>query len=493
MAGEAFREGIIRSRELGVDKNGGRNTMKIFRNSLIIVLVILAGRTLNANAQTVTILHSFGCSDGAYPLDGLAQGNDGNFYGTTQSGGASTNCQGWDENCQYGCGTIFRVEPSGTFSNLYSFSGTEGAIPHAGLVQGSDGNFYGTTPVGGANGYGTVFRISSSGNLTNLYSFTYSALAGASQPVLVQGSDGYFYGTTPMGGANGSGTVFRISASGNFTNLYSFSGPDGANPQAGLVQGSDGDFYGTTQYGGASTNCYQGCGTVFRITPSGSLTNLHSFVGYPTDGSVPVAELVQGSDGNFYGVAGGTVFRVSPSGNFTNLYYGVSSPAWLVQGSDGNFYGTTPMGGASTNCFSGCGTVFRISPSGSFSNLYSFSGNDGSWPFGGLAQGSDGNFYGTTVRGGTNDMGIVFKLTVPLNPPANQIAGIELSGTNIIFSIPSIVGETYQLQYRNSMSSGNWVNVPGVSVTNSIGALLTLTNFGGANQPQGFYRFDITP
>jgi uncharacterized repeat protein (TIGR03803 family) len=246
--------------------------------------------------------------------------------------------------------------------------------------------------------------------------------------------------------------VFRISPSGNYTNLYSFNGRpnDGSGPQAGLVQGSDGNFYGTTPDGGTNDE-----GTVFRISPSGSYTSLHSFVGYPTDGDLPIAG--------------------------------------LVQGSDGNFYGTTLYGGTNNN-----GAVFRISPSGTETTLYSFVGypTDGGSPAAGLVQGSDGYFYGTTENGGTNGDGTVFKLTVPLNPPPypiNQITSIQKTGTNIVLAIPSIASETYQLQFSGSMKPTNWVNVAGVSVTNSIGSILTLTNFGGAVGPQGFYRFDITP
>jgi hypothetical protein len=145
--------------------------------------------------------------------------------------------------------------------------------------------------------------------------------------------------------------------------------------------------------------------------------------------------------------------------------------------------------------------VFRISPSGSYTKLYSFVGplTDGAGPAAGLVQGSDGNFYGTTLQGGSNSaallgtLGTVFKFSVPLNPPPNQISGIHIAATNIIFTIPSVAYETYQLQFSSSMNPTNWVNVSGVSVTNSIGALLTLTNFGGAVGPLGFYRFDITP
>ena len=167
----------------------------------------------------------------------------------------------------------------------------------------------------------------------------------------------------------------------------------------------------------------------------------------------------------------------------------------LVQGSDGNFYGTTYLGGVN-----GHGTVYRISPSGTLTNLYLFTGgSDGAEPFPGLVQGSDGSFYGATGYGGNtnldggNGYGTVFRLTIPLNPPANQISAVSRAGSNLIFNIPSVASETYQLQFGRSMAPTNWVNVPGASVTNCIGALLTLTNFGGAVGPQGFYRFDITP
>jgi uncharacterized repeat protein (TIGR03803 family) len=409
--------------------------------------LVLAGRSGNTDAQTLTNLHSFVGSphDGSFPQAGLVQGRDGNFYGTTGGGGTSTNCSG-------GCGTVYKISSSGSLTNLYSFgsSPSDGENPAAGLVQGSDGNFYGTTYDGGTSNVGTVFRISTNGSYTNLYSFGSSPHDGSlPQAGLVQGGDGNFYGTTQYGGMNGNlGTMFRISASGNYTNLYSFGGSPGNGEvvYARLVLGNDGNFYGTT-YGGGTNDA----GTVFRISPSGNHTNLHSFVAL----------------GGAYPFAG------------------------LVQGSDGNFYGTTYFGG--TN---GDGNVFRISPSGSFATLWQFSGNDGRNPQGALVQGSDDSFYSTTYIGGTNNEGAVFKLTVPLNPPPypiNQITGVGLSGTNIIFNIPSIAYETYQLQFSSSLNPTNWVDVPNVSITNSIGGLLTVTNFGGALQPQGFYRFDITP
>jgi uncharacterized repeat protein (TIGR03803 family) len=498
--------------------------MKILRIPLLIVLVVAAaGQAFDAMAQTETMLYSFGSvpNDGFSPSAVLVQGSDGNFYGTTVYGGTS------------GSGTVFRISPSGTYTTLYSFVGypTDGAYPRAGLVQGSNGNLYGTTEYGGTStnsrcsgGCGTVFRISPSGIYTSLYSFVgYPTDGYEPYAELMQGSDGNLYGTAIEGGLYNIGTVFRISPSGTYTNIYTFSGlfgiaTNGAFPQARLMQGTDGNFYGTTVGGGTSTDYNPqdgdfGVGTVFRISPSGTETALYSFVGSPNDGANPQVGLVQGSDGNFYGTTYyggtstncgpygcGTVFRTSPSGSETNLHSFPSSPTdgsepytGLMQGSDGNFYGTTAGGG--TN---GVGTVFRISPSGTYTTLYQFVGypTDGANPSAGLVQGSDGNFYGTTAGGGTNGVGTVFKLIVPLTPPPypiNQITSFHRASTNVVFTIPSIAGETYQLQFSSSMSPTNWVNVPGVSVTNSIGALLSLTNFGGASQPQGFYRFDITP
>ena len=419
-----------------------------------------------------------------------------------------------DEVGRTGYGIVFRISPSGSETNLHSFTGppNDGSNPGAGLIQGSDGNFYGTT----SNLYGTVFRISPDGDYTNLYVFTGSPNDGR-YPVggLVQGSDGNLYGTTGGGGTStncggGCGTVFRISPTGNYTNLYSFVGSptDGRDPTAGLVQGSDGNFYGTTSGGGPSGN-----GTVFRISPNGNYTNLYSFVGPPNDGANPIAGLVQGTDGNLYGTTAyggpytynGAVFRISPGGNETNLHFFAGYPndgqtpiGGLVQGSDGNFYGSTAYGGTNSCCV-GSGIIFRISPSGSYTNLHNFVGrpSDGNGSSGRLVQGSDGSFYGT-AGGGTSTncfqgCGIVFKLTVPLNPPPNQISAFQVVGSNLTVSVPSVAYETYQLQFSSSMSPTNWVNLPGVSITNSIGSLLTLTNLGGASQPQGFYRYDITP
>ena len=365
--------------------------------------------TAGLTGSSLTALHSFSYSDGAYPSAGLVQGSDGYLYGTTANGGTD------------GYGTVFRITSSGSLATLYSFSFSDGAYPKGGLVQGTDGNFYGTTSYAGPSGYGTVFRITAGGTLTTLYSFSYNDGAYPDAG-LVQGIDGNFYGTTSSGGTGGDGTVFQITAGGTLTTLHSFSYSDGAYPNAGLVRGTDGNFYGTTSYAGPS-----GYGTVFRITAGGTLTTLYSF-SY-SDGAYPQAGLVQGTDGNFYGTTYqggpsgvGTVFRISPGGGLTTLWSftgctdGSYPHAELVQGSDGNFYGTTQLGGPS-----GDGAMFRITTNDDLTTLWQFcsvqdgSGDclDGAYPEATLLQGSDGTLYGTTSYGGPSGYGTLFQLILP--------------------------------------------------------------------------------
>src|ERR1041384_8022304 len=188
-----------------------------------------------------------------------------------------------------------------TLTTLYQFGGTDGANPLGGaLVQGPDGDFYGTTSVGGTNNFGTVFKITAAGTLTTLYQFN-SGDGADPEAGLVLAGDGDFYGTTSSGGTVNLGTVFKITSAGTLTTLYSFTGqPDGDSPDGGLVQGTDANFYGTTLFGGTSGACPSGCGTVFQITSIGTVTILHSFNGI--DGEAPrFGALALGSDGNFYG------------------------------------------------------------------------------------------------------------------------------------------------------------------------------------------------
>ncbi len=256
-----------------------------------------------SRAQTLTTLASFFGPNGQYPSGSVIQGVDGNFYGTTGAGGAN------------GAGTVFKMAPNGGITSLYSFCTLplcmDGGQPYAGLVQGSDGNFYGTTYFGGGIlSEGVVFRITPGGSMTTLHMFnTEVGEGGGPYDALVQGSDGNLYGTTFYGGTNGAGTVFRITPDGAFSTIYSFcSQPhctDGALPTTALLLAGDGNFYGTTSGGGAFHNSIcdsNGCGTVFRITPDGMLKTLYSFCSKPNcaDGATPfLGGLVQASDGNF--------------------------------------------------------------------------------------------------------------------------------------------------------------------------------------------------
>src|SRR5437763_1985909 len=222
---------LLEWRQLSSHKTGGKMHLRK-RNLPLIVAAIITIGCITVSAQTLTTLHSFNGGDGRSPEAALVQGSDGNFYGTTASGGA------------FFQGTVFRMTPSGAITVLHSFNSffSEGAVPFAGLVQGSDGNFYGTTAFGGAHFKGTVFKINATGNLTTLHSFSGSPSEGASPiAALVQGSDGNFYGTTASGGQHCQGTVFRITPAAGITDLPSFSGSprEGGVPFAGLGQGRD--------------------------------------------------------------------------------------------------------------------------------------------------------------------------------------------------------------------------------------------------------------
>ena len=359
------------------------------------------------DTAALTTLHVFTGDDGNFPAAPLVQGVDGNFYGSTERGGA------------YGYGTIFQVTPAGGLTILHSFDDMDGSLPSAALVVGSDGNFYGTCEGGGDDfGDGTVFQLTPAGVLTTLHVFGFEEGANPTG-ALVQGQDGNFYGATDEGGAAYSGTLFRITPAGMLTTFHSFTdGSDGASA-SGLLLGRDGNFYGTTSLGGADGDGLNGGGTIYQITPAGALTAFYSFPPDSDTELTSVSALVQDGEGNFYGTTSGTgvsgdygtVFRITPAGLFATLHQfsgtDGSAPSGLFFDGYNEFYGTT-SGGGSANA----GTVFQMNLGGVFATLYSFSGVDGSAPQAGVVQGSDGNFYGTTSAGGTGGMGTIFKLSV---------------------------------------------------------------------------------
>jgi len=298
-----------------------------------------------------------------------------------------------------------------TFSVLYNF-GTNSGDPmypsNPGIIaQGRDGNLYSTTPVGGAGSNGAAFKITPKGDLKILYNFDGSS-GEFPDSGLTLGMDGNFYGATTLG----YGTLFRLTPDGQLTVVHDFVGSDGSDPTAPPIQGIDGDFYGTTAAGGS-----QNCGTIYKLTHSGTFTSLFSFDCFTT-GATPTAPLVQGTDGNFYGTTYqngstglGNVFKITSSGKFTVLYgfdqkHGSEPFAPLIQGSNENFYGTTTGGGS--GC---CGTVFQITPVGRLKVMHSFTESNEGYPYGGLVQATDGDFYGTTTGQPPNSCGTIFRIS----------------------------------------------------------------------------------
>jgi uncharacterized repeat protein (TIGR03803 family) len=351
-----------------------------------------------AEAQSEVVLHSFaGGTDGANPQCGLVSDREGNLYGTTTlgTGGGST--------CENGCGTVFKLDPRGNETILHVFSGfPDGTNSSARLTLDSEGNLYGTTEKGGAYGYGTVFKVDKKNNETVLHSF--SGVPDGSYPYNVGGltldREGNLYGTTLAGGNGcpdyvyGCGTVFKLDPSGNETILYNFKGlatpADGYNPLGGVVLGRDGNLYGTTLAGGAG-----GAGTVFKLDPSGDETILHTFLG--PDGVYP--------------------------------------QAGVILDREGNLYGTTVMGGIGN-----LGVVFKLDPSGDETVLHRFSGPpDGLNPRAGLVFDHEGNLYGTTIGGGTPS-------AVCPYVPADE----DASGCGTVFKVSPKGDETVVYSFHNS-------------------------------------------
>jgi uncharacterized repeat protein (TIGR03803 family) len=422
---------------------------------ICILCALCAMAAIALPAQTFTTLYNFcapGCLDGAYPLGTPLQSIGGDLYGNTWIGG----------NQQASAGTIYKITPSGVLTTVHQICTPDGACPQsieptAPLIQSIDGTFYGTTSGTGMPGFpGAVFAMKD-GKVKTLHVFcSQSGCADGLYPdVLVQADDGNLYGTTLLGGDCDyefyCGTFFKITPSGTLTTLYDFckngggACPDGRYP-GGLVQAANGDFYGAA----ASVNGY---GTLFRITPGGKLTTLHTFctqAGCP-DGVSPTG-LTLAPNGDLWGATQsggadcndedglGTIFKLTPSGQFTTVYSfcleGAEPTAQLIVGSDGNFYGTTVLGGPL-----GVGTIFRITPDGALTTLYSFGATT-------LMQDTDGDFYGTTSDGGANcqpaGCGTLFRLSIGLGPfvktlPASgpvggivEILGTDLTGTTSV-------------------------------------------------------------
>lgn len=467
-------------------------------------MVVIVGAAVLANANAASaqvsleVLHEFGANgDGSYPVAPLLQATDGNFYGTTALGGPSN------------VGTIFKMTPFGTASVLHAFTvSIDGGWPTAPLIQATDGNFYGTNILnilGPALFGGTAFRMTPGGDVTVLHTFGGSADGSAPVAPLIQAADGNFYGTTYYSDSSG-GTVFKMTPGGAENVLHVFTpgnSGDGDPPAAPLIQAADGNFYGTTKQGNTFNN-----GSIFRITPDGTFSVLHIFTG-GSDGGTPEAALIQATDGNFYGTThfgglhpgsfgGGTVFKMTPGGtfsvlhSFTNGLDGGFSTAPLIQASDGNFYGTTSVGGEFDQ-----GTVFRMTPSGVVTTLHAFgsSPTDGANPMAGLVEASDGILYGTTSAGGSFSGGTVFRVDTFLRCRDTLSLSYSAGTLHIGFTLRSPGPATWSTWAYSSFGVVNlWsveipvalpevsfdVPIPGFPAIGPLGIVTTLSTKEGA-------------
>ena len=386
----------------------------------------------HAQGPSFSVLYSFaGGPEGSFPVAPVVRDSAGDIYGTTSSMAPPPGFSA-DTTCPSpgACGAVFKLDKTGAETTLHSFTGApDGAEPVAGLVRDASGDLYGTTELGGAlcaiqSGCGTVFKIDSSGVESVLYSFTGGADGGTPMAALLRDSAGNLYGTTYYGGnlncnrGTGCGTVFKLSPTGVETVLHRFApGTDGELPAAGLVRDAIGNFYGTTLLGGAFGN-----GTVFELSKAGKERVLYSFTG-GADGSLPLSTLVRDAAGNLYGTTQlggaygtGTVFKVDAAGNEQVMHSFVDGTdgwfpfAGVVMDSAGSLYGTTFSGGG-TGCEGGCGTVFQLSASGEETILDRFTGrSDGGYPRASLILDTAGNLYGTAEIGGASGAGAVFAL-----------------------------------------------------------------------------------
>jgi uncharacterized repeat protein (TIGR03803 family) len=422
---------------------------------------------------TVAVLYTFRGEDGATPRAALRQAADGSFYGTTAEGGPS------------GKGTLFRITPDGTLTTLHAFGRDhDGANPGAELVEASDGTFYGTTVLGGSPlERGSVFKATRDGEVRILQAFEADPDGSAPAGALIRAADGSLYGTTAGGGDFGHGSVFRVRVGSEsiLTTVHSFTGgAGGAVPAGGVIQVSDGSFYGTTLLGGCANR-----GTAFKIGPDGAMTVLHAFTG-GDDGAFPSGALAQAGDGTIYGttLAGGrgrrgTVFQLTPGGtvavlhSFSGRIDGATPAAGLVQASDGNLYGTTLAGGPFN-----LGTIFRLTPAGSLARLHAFrGGGDGALPSAALIQATDGSFYGTTLAGGLGGFGTVFRMT-----PAGSVSVLHAFRAGADGASPNAaLLEGADGQFYGTTLGGGTANRGTIFKINSSGVLISLHAFSGAD------------
>ncbi|MFT3704905.1 MAG: Ig-like domain-containing protein [Agriterribacter sp.] len=396
-------------------------------------------------------------NDGGYPKGSLLLAKDGNFYGYTSSGSINNG------------GAIFKITPAGVYSIVRSLSiNTDGGRPQGTLVQATDGNFYGINNAGGVNGYGTIFRLTPTGTYTVLKVLS-KADGGNSYGSLIQAKDGNLYGMSYWGGTANYGIIFRITLTGTYTVLRSLaSATDGAYPYGDLLEAKDGSLYGMTSSGGINYN-----GTIFKITTTGTFTVVRS-LNTSTDGGSPTGNLVQATDGNFYGMTkysgGGTygaIFKLTTTGVYTVLKKldltttGGYPNGSLFANTDGYLYAMTNQGGSSFY-----GTIFKINTAGTFTLISAINGAaQGNEPQENLVTGKDSALYGLTRYGGVYNYGTVFKVC----------GGV----TSVLRSFNKTTDGANPSGALLRATDGNFYGMTETGGTNSVGTIFKITPTGG--------------
>jgi len=450
--------------------------------------------TVCASAQTFTSLASFnGTSNGSEPYYVyLVQGLDGNLYGTTTGGGADSS------------GTVFKLTPAGKVTAIYNFCSeaacADGSTPYGGLVLATNGFFYGTTSAGGGTANsGTVYKITAAGALTVMHTFD-GTDGELSYVGMIQATNGTLYGTTSAGGSDGAGAIFEMTPAGGFTSLISAGVGIGKFPDARLVQGTNGNLYGVSYDSG-----------VYELTLAGKVIFGGNTLG---TGSGSTSALVQASNGSFYGTTAeggannsGTVFEMTSGGTAKTIYSfctetnctdGSTPWAGLILGTDGNLYGTASVGGsAAGGTPGGAGTIFKITTAGKLTTLYTFCTTtgcpDGANPYEGLTQATNGMFYGTTYSGGTSNLGTVYSLSTGLEPFVQPLTTSGKVGASVILLGTDLTGST-AVSFNGTAAAFKVVSATEITATVPAGALtgtIKVTTPGGVLASNATYR--VTP
>jgi uncharacterized repeat protein (TIGR03803 family) len=399
-----------------------------FSRSLVLAVAALLFAVSSATAQTLNVIYDFRSGNAGGPGFVIpSQGRDGELYGTTYGTGSYM-------------GSIFKISTTGQPDLLAAFDGTNGTNPLGGVTLGSDGNFYGVALFGGSGNLGVLFRIAPTGAYTILHNFEGGSDGGEPVEPPIQASDGNFYGTTSQ-----DSTVYKYSLSEGYSVIYQFDQTHGQEVIASLTEGTDGQLYGVADGGGAND-----CGTIFKLTKSGTPLWYYSFP-CGDGGAGPITPLMQASDGSFYGTTQeqsgngrnyGTLFKLGENGSVSTLYRfqggddGIE-PLGLVQATDGNLYGVTQVGGSS-----GLGVFFTITNAGAYTVLQSFTSETGAYPSAAPLQDTNGMLYGTTQSDGTHNAGTAYSVDLGLGPFIALVGYISQPGRTVQILGQSLTGTT---------------------------------------------------